>query len=205
MMPSSNSLRWPYTTQLNFMAIVDTLIPSSVGIFNSGWRLQYGGVELSIWEYLLMSFDNLPTPLSNEVSQLLDLSALYTKKEHYHSPFFIYNPHLCKGIFSKLSRKDRLTAITRLDNLKIPLDILPIPYKNNPALLQITIDSLYQLTVFGYYSEWYGYGYTRYNPPSFRYLCTYPVTWSYTGYPGPSFAYRDFRGFLLNKSNLKSE
>ncbi|SFJ29298.1 hypothetical protein SAMN04487936_101558 [Halobacillus dabanensis] len=205
MTPSSKSLKWPYTTQINFMAIVDTLIPSSVVIFKSGWRFQCGGVELSIWEYLLMSFDNLPTPLSNEVSQLLDLSALYIHKGHYHSPFSIYNPHICKGIFATLSRKDRLTAITHLENLKVPLHILPIPYKNNPTLLQITIDSLYQLTVFGYYSEWYGYGCTRYHCPSCRHLCTYPVGWAYTGYPGPSFGYRDFRGFLLNMSNLKSE
>ncbi|UOR13711.1 hypothetical protein [Halobacillus amylolyticus] len=197
MVPSSKSIKCPYTTRLNFMAVVDALIPSSLMTFPSGWTFQYGALDLSIWKYLLMSFDNLPTPLSSETSQLLDLSVIYEYKERY--------PHIYKGLFSTLSRNDRLKAITRLENLEVPLDTLPIPYKNNPTLLQIMIDSLYQLTFFGYYSEWYGYADTRYNPPSFRHLRTYPVSWAYTGYPGPSFGYRDFRGFLLKMRDLEPE
>ncbi|WP_093041567.1 hypothetical protein [Thalassobacillus cyri] len=152
-----------------------------------------------------MSLDSLPVPLTEETSQLLDLSAFYLYKKRYPLSFFIYHTHTSKALFSTLSRKDRLRAIELLENLKVPLDILPVPYKNNPSLLQIMIDSLYQLTFFGYYSEWYGYGETRLNSPAFRYLRTYPVSWTYTGYPGPSFGYRDFRGFLLKMEDLKQE
>ncbi|WP_139377144.1 hypothetical protein [Halobacillus hunanensis] len=190
----------PYSTQINFKAVVDTLIPSSIMAYQSGWTFQYGGVDLCTWEYLMMSFDSLPTPLANKTSHLLDVAAFFIYKEYGHSSF---SP--CEGLFSTLSRKDRFVALDYLLNLQIPPGMLPVPYRNDPVLIQITVDSIYQLTYFGYYSEWYGYGETRCNPPSFRHLCTYPISWSYTGYPGPSFGYRDFRGYLLNMQNLKSE
>ncbi|WP_163529878.1 hypothetical protein [Halobacillus ihumii] len=190
----------PYSTQINFKAVVDTLIPSSIMAYSSGWTFQYGSVDLCTWEYLMMSFDSLPTPLANETSHLLDFAAFHLYKERRHLPF-----PACEGLFSTLSREDRRVALDRLLNLQIPLDTLPVPFKNDHVLIQITVDSIYQLTYFGYYSEWYGYGVTRCNPPSFRHLCTYPVGWSYTEYPGPSFGYRDFRGYLLQMQNLKSE
>ncbi|MFD2924141.1 hypothetical protein [Halobacillus naozhouensis] len=204
MLSSTNPRNWAYTTRLNFMAIVDVLIPSIVRTSPSGWTFQYGGVDLYVWEYLLMLFDNLPTPLASETSQLLDLSAFYEYQERYNL-LSAYSFPPCNGLFSTLPRKDRLMAIDRLHNLQVPLDTLPVPYQNNPVLIRIMIDSIYQLTYFGYYSEWFGYGDTRCNPPSFRQLRTYPISWTYTGYPGPSFGYRDFRGFLLKMQNLKSE
>ncbi|QOR67174.1 hypothetical protein IM538_03215 [Cytobacillus suaedae] len=146
-----------------------------------------------IWEYVLISLDSLPQPLSNETSQLLDISAYYTVPTPYSS----YN-----GYFSVLSRSNRLKALRALENLQVPLDKLPIPYQNNPTLIKIMLDSIYQLTFFGYYTEWTGYSYTRYYSPSCRQLLTYPLGWIYSGYPGPSYGYRDFRGFLLKIENL---
>ncbi|WP_161628803.1 hypothetical protein [Thalassobacillus devorans] len=205
MVISSMSCQWSYTTQLNFMAVVDALIPSSVVTSNCGCTVQYGGVPLSIWEYLLMSIDSLPVPLTEETSQLLDLSAFHIYKKRYPLSFLIYHPHTSQALFSTLSRKDRLRAINLLEKLMVPSDSFPVPYKNNPIIVQIMIDSLYQLTFFGYYSEWFGYGETRIHSPAFSSLRTYPVSWAYTGYPGPSFGYRDFRGFLLKMKDLKQE
>lgn len=180
--------KWSHTTQLNFMSVVDALIPANMISTDSNKHFQCGGLNLMILEYLLISLDSLPQPLSNETSQLLDISAYYTVP----SPSFFYN-----GYFSDLSRSNRLKTLTALENLQVPLDKLPIPYQNNPTLIKIMVDSLYQLTFFGYYSEWTGYLYTSYYSPSYRQLLTFPLGWYYSGYPGPSYGYRDFRGFLL--------
>ncbi|MBE4909153.1 hypothetical protein IMZ08_13885 [Bacillus luteolus] len=178
---------WSHTTKLNFMSIVDMLLPSTIISTKSSRHFQFGGQNLLIWEYLLISLDSLPQPLSDPTSQLLDISAYYTV-----SPPYFFN-----GYFSSLSRNNRIKTITALEDLQVPLDKLPFPYQNNPTLIKIMINSLYQITLFGYYSEWTGYLYTRYYSPSYRQLLTFPLGWIYSGYPGPSYGYRDFRGFLL--------
>lgn len=195
-MVNYSKYQWSCTTQLNFMAIVDVLIPSNVIWSDSKWEFQCGGLNQSIWKYLLISFDNFTQPLSEQTSQLLDISAYFTVSTHS----FCYD-----GFFSKLSRNDRLKTITALENLQVPLDKLPIPYQNNPILIKNVVDILYILTIFGYYSEWSGYSYTRYYSPSYRQLTCFPLGWIYSGYPGPSYGYRDFRGYLLKMDSLHEE
>ncbi len=187
--------KWSYTTQLNFMAIVDAILPTSLIRCNSNLQFQYGGNDLSLWKYLLISFDNFTIPLSEQTSQLLDISAYYT----------IPTPYTYNGFFSTLSRDARLKTLTALENLQVPLDLLPIPYQNNPSLIKNIVDSFYLLTSFGYYSEWSGYLYTRGYSPSYRKLTCFPLGWVYAGYPGPSYGYRDFRGFLLKMEHLHKE
>lgn len=187
--------KWSYTTELNFMAIVDAIIPTSMIRCNSNWQLQYGGLELSIPKYLLISFDNLTIPLSEPTSLLLDYSAHYT----------LSTPFLQNGLFSYLSREERLKTLTALENLEVPLEKLSIPYQNNPVLIKNIVDLLYSLTVFGYYSEWSGYLYTRHYSPNYRRLICFPCGWKYSAYPGPSYGYRDFRGFLLKMEHLHEE
>lgn len=186
--------QWSYTTQLNFMAMVDTLIPSNAIRSDSSWKFQCGGFNLSIWKYLLISFDNFTQPLTEQTSQLLDISASFT----------VSTPSSCyDGFFSKLTRYDRLKTISALENLQVPLEKLPIPFQNNPILIKNVIDYLHVLTIFGYYSEWSGYLYTNYYSPSYRELICFPLGWVYSGYPGPSYGFRDFRGYLLKLENLQ--
>ncbi|MBM7691487.1 hypothetical protein JOC77_000892 [Peribacillus deserti] len=192
-MTQASKSSWTYSAQLNFMAVVDTICPSTVYIHEAGWSIQYGGIDLDIWGYLLMEFDSLPDPLSEETSQLFDAAALhYCSKQEGLSvisqPITGFN-----GFFSTLSREDRLMVLALLENLQIPLENLPGQYQNNPALIRNMINSIYQLTIFGYYSEWYGYGAARTLSPESRHLCTYPISWGYTGYPGPSFGYRVYK------------
>jgi hypothetical protein len=49
--------------------------------------------------------------------------------------------------------------------------------------------SLNRYTMMGFYSEWFGYGTTRLNPPNERKLEFDPISWEQIGYPGPSFSY----------------
>jgi hypothetical protein len=100
------------------------------------------------------------------------------------------------GPFATLSPIDRLRAITLIERLEINLETLSIPYKNNPGLVRNMMDVLNELSMFGQYSEWTAYGTTRLFPPEYRRVEYFPHGWIQTQYPGPSFGYRDFRGFL---------
>ncbi|WP_059104799.1 hypothetical protein [Shouchella shacheensis] len=101
------------------------------------------------------------------------------------------------GMFSFLSRQDRIGTLSTLEALDIDLYLLPSPYQNNAGLIKHVIDALNRFSMFGYYSEWSAYGSTRLYPPDHRRLESFPLSWQQVGYPGVSFGYRDFRGFLL--------
>ncbi len=103
------------------------------------------------------------------------------------------------GSFAALSREDRLQALTLLDRIDLPLQDLPPPFADNSVSILVMANSFYQLTIFGYYSEWLGYGTTRLSPPQERRMECFPPGWSLTGYPGPSPGYRDLRGFEIGE------
>ena len=107
------------------------------------------------------------------------------------------------GPFSTLSPIDRLRTITLIERLEINLENLRIPYKNNPSLVRNMMDVLNQLSTFGHYSEWTAYGTTRLFSPEYRRVEYFPHGWFQTLYPGPSFGYRDFRGFLATIQHKK--
>lgn len=133
---------------------------------------------------------------SRSTAQLLDAAAVQlirtgqAKHPGYGSPF----PG--GGLFAALSRRERLRAITLLERLEISLETLPVPYQNNLSLIRNMMDVLNQLTLFGHFSEWPGYGTTRLLHPDYRELEYFPPGWLQAIYPGPAFGYRDFRGFL---------
>lgn len=109
------------------------------------------------------------------------------------------------GMFSYLSRKDRLKALSALENLQLDLFALPEPYQNNGGLIKHVTDALNRFSMFGYYSEWPAYGSTRLFPPQLRRLEFFPWGWEQVGYPGVAYGYRDFRGFLLKMGRNRSE
>jgi hypothetical protein len=61
-------------------------------------------------------------------------------------------------------------------------------FREYPRLKNIS-GSLVRLTMLGYYSEWYGYGSTRFLNPDQRILETTPISWQQINYPGPSLSY----------------
>ncbi|WP_245599946.1 hypothetical protein [Paenibacillus harenae] len=154
-----------------------------------------GDIEHS--EFVPAGTDQIPISLSKSTAHLLDSGAeQFIRSGNSRQPL---NNRAFPGggLFAALSRIDRLQALALLDRLDLPLNSLLPPYRNNPGIIQTMIDSLTQLTMFGYYSEWFGYGTTRLYPPECRRIAFFPPGWRLSGYPGPAFGYRDLRGYIL--------
>ncbi|WP_373893634.1 hypothetical protein [Virgibacillus sp. CBA3643] len=109
------------------------------------------------------------------------------------------------GMFSSLSRQDRIRTLAALENLDVDLYLLPSPYENNAGLIKHVTDALNRFSMFGYYSEWPAYGSTRLYPPDSRRLEFFPPVWQEVEYPDASLGYRDFRGFLLKMGRNEDE
>lgn len=165
--------------------------------------LQAPPIDGEIYGYVIDILDQTLPPsinqgeaisLSKQTAELLDFAAiqlLVCSHQIWTVPR--------KGLFSKLSPSERLMAINLLERLEVPLESLPEPFTNNPGLTQSMKNTITQLTFLGYYSEWTGYGTTRFNRPDYRCIQCFPVSWIQTNYPGPAFGYRNLRGFNLNK------
>lgn len=157
------------------------------------------GYVIAVLDQTLPSTGNqgVTIPLSKQTAKLLDRAAiqlLYIEKKMY---FYHIGAFPREGVFSTLSRSERLRAINLLERLEVPLESLPEPFTNNPGLTQSMKNTITQLTFLGYYSEWTGYGSTQFNRPEYKRIEYFPMGWIQTKYPGPAFGYRKLRGFLL--------
>lgn len=201
-------------TQATFQAFVDAIIPLTCQ-YTGASATEYapGAIGLGIQDYVIKELDFsqfIPAdaepniiPLSKSTAILLDIGAAQFLNLNHALLLSSGFSYPCEGLFSTLSRIDRLRAVTLLDHLAVPLESLPQPYQNNPALVQVMMSSINQLTLFGYYSEWFGYGTTRFLPTNLKRIECCPPSWKLVGYPGPSFGYRDFRGFLMRFPHQK--
>jgi hypothetical protein len=192
-----------------FQSLVHAIIPPHLKYKDYLGTIHVAGAqELHVYEYVIWILDHsiaLPvkeelnlvnSSMSKSTAELLDLGAAQLiQKGQILYPLNV-TAFPCGGPFSTLSRIDRLRAITLIERLDINLENLSIPYKNNPQLVRNMMDVLNELPSFGYYSEWTAYGTTRLFSPEYRRVEHFPHGWFQTGYPGPSFGYRDFRGFL---------
>lgn len=192
-----------------FQALVQAIIPPHFRYNSKGTIQVAGALELDVYEYIIWILDHsiaLPVKaqlnladgrsMSKATAELLDAGAaklIRTGQIQYPLNVLTFAGG---GPFSALSPIDRLRAITQIERLEINLETLSIPYKNNPELVRIMIDALNELPMFGQYSEWTAYGTTRLYSPEYRRVEYFPHGWFQTQYPGPSFGYRDFRGFL---------
>ncbi len=161
------------------------------------------GYVIAVLDQTLPSSVNqgVPNPLSKQTANLLDMAGIqlmYIEKGMY---FYHISAFPREGIFSTLSRSERLRAINLLERLEVPLESLPEPFTNNPGLTQSMKNTITQLTFLGYYSEWTGYGSTRFNRHDYKRIEYFPIGWIQTKYPGPAFGYRNLRGFLLGDPN----
>jgi hypothetical protein len=192
---------WKFSKESNikdktetYQALVKAFIPSGKGsiVEDMGnfiiWVLDH---RVSIQ----LGLSLMTIPLSDATAELLDIGAreLIAKDKAMDRQKLFSNG----GSFASLSRDDRLRVLALLEQLDIDLRSLPAPYRYNTGLIQFIIDSLNRFVILGYYTEWSGYGSTKFDIPDQRILEQFPLSWEQVGYPGPALGYRDFRGYLL--------
>lgn len=198
-----------FYTKLTFRALVDAIIPSTpylASIFGQDhlFGAAFVGIEnFVIWE--LDHFLDIPIesglsnhPLSVQTAILLNEAAFRLISSGKAYTFGVTLTMDTKSVaFSILSPEDRFRALSLLEKHELNLGTLPAPYTNNAEFVALMADILNRLPMFGYYSEWTGYGTTRLKSPDERVLECLPPSWKQIGYPGPAYGYRDFRGYVL--------
>ena len=197
-----------------FQALVHAIIPPHLRYKDFLGTVDVAGAqEVNVYEYVIWILDhsiafqvkdqlNLYS-MSKSTAELLDAGAVQLIQTGQNLYPLNVTAFPSGGPFAALSPIDRLRAITLIERLGIDLDKLSVPYKNNPGLVRNMMDVLNELPLFGHYSEWTAYGTTRLFSPEYRRVEHFPLGWFQTGYPGPSFGYRDFRGFLATFKHKK--
>lgn len=193
-----------------FQALVDALLPS---ISRNGHPSFFSPIDMKVHEYVINGLNknisiqkqlqHRTFPLAIPTAFMLDIAAtqlVYAQKAKPLTESSFPNG----GMFSQLSKRDRVRTLSALENLQIDLYPLPSPFQNNGGMVKFVTDALNRFTLFGYYSEWPAYGTTRLNSPEYRELEFFPPGWYQAGYPGVSLGYRDFRGFLLTMAEVKA-
>jgi hypothetical protein len=180
--------------QATFMALVDAIIPRTPELAAEYGEVQYfGAFDLYIDDFVIWSLNHYDIPLTESTAEMLDLAAEQLVSEEGNQEALDYSMFPGGGPFAALAPSDRFRAITLLQQLKVNLETLPIPFYNNPGLVLSVTSALNRLTILGYYSEWSGYGSTRLVTPNQRILEYYPLSWQQVGYPGPSLGYGALR------------
>jgi hypothetical protein len=192
-----------------FRALTEAILPP-------GLPAEYGYIsgDMGVHDYLIYALDHYVAvqkqlfhstiSLSLPTAKLLDAAAsqlVNTEKITSYSKEAVPGG----GMFSSLSKADRIRTLSALENLQLDLFALPDPFKNNGGLIKHVTDALNRFAMFGYYSEWPAYGSTRLFPPQRRKLEFFPWGWEQVGYPGVAYGYRDFRGFLLKLGRDRNE
>ncbi|GAA0472034.1 hypothetical protein [Alkalibacillus silvisoli] len=178
-----------------------------------GYESTYNAIDLGVHEYLISGLDqnisiqkqleHQAVPLAYPIAIMLDSAATQLVNASQVHP--LHNSQFPDGgMFSYLSKNDRIRTLSALENLKLDLYLLPSPFQNNGGMVKFITDALNRFSMFGYYSEWPAYGTTRLNPPGYRTLEFFPPGWFLVGYPGVSLGYRDFRGFLLTMAEVNT-
>ncbi len=193
-----------------FQALVDAIIPATPELSpKQGPEYAATGMDLNIDEYVIWCLDHglavqgvinmINVPLSSPTAELLDVAAsrLVDTGGAKDPQNILAFPD--GGTFATLSRNDRCRAITLLERNDIDLGALPSPYQNNAGLVKYIAGAINRFAVFGYYSEWSGYGTTRLASPESRMLESVPLGWQQVQYPGPSNGYRELRGYKVKQ------
>lgn len=192
-----------------FEALVDAIIPGTGGASgtqasvneNGALSLHTDQFQIYILNHFVtfnLVFINVQIYLVNIIAALLNEAARQLiaqgKNEKPANPAIA----LEKGIFAALHPKDRFRVIRLLERLEVNLANLPIPLRNNPGVVLAAVSTLTMLVTSGYYSEWPGYGSSRFETPEERKMEQFPTSWKQVGYPGPSLGYHAFRGYLTD-------
>lgn len=189
-------------TKVTFEALVDAIIPYTPELASKlNPRQVPGGLIFHTDELKIWSLNHLLTnvPLADSTANMLNIAAnqlIITGKttEPINFKAFYHG-----DIFASLSRNNRFNALLLLEQLKINLNELPLPYKNNPGFVIFIANALNGFIMFDYYSEWSAYGTTSLASPEERKLQRLPFCWKQVEYPGPSRGSHDFRGYLIKE------
>ncbi|TCK88021.1 hypothetical protein EDC19_2668 [Natranaerovirga hydrolytica] len=183
-----------------FKALADAIVPWTPTLGKIFGVIQsYGAQALYTDEYTIYSLNYFEIPLALPTAQMLDVAASELMNLSQNKQYQNDRIYPMEGSFAFLLPKDRFRAITLLEDLNINLTQLPMPYKNNPGLVLSMTSALNRFVTMGYYSEWWAYGTTRLDSPNKRQLEAFPISWEQVDYPGPSYGYKVFRGYLINE------
>ncbi|WP_438449025.1 hypothetical protein [Gorillibacterium sp. sgz5001074] len=182
-----------------FKALSDTVVPAAYG--------EPGAVDYGVEHFIMWQLDHMvtvpsdlgqiPVQLSRATASLLDAAAATwcISVQHPGSPPAPVCP--VPGLFASLNTRDRAGALSLLQGPRLELGSLPSPYTYNAGFVRTMFHVLTTLPMMGFYSEWIGYGTTRLLSPDYRVMERFPEGWRQAGYPGPSYGYRELRGYLL--------
>jgi hypothetical protein len=186
-------------TRATFQALTDAIVPGSPG--------DPGGLDCQVEEFVIWQLDHFLAlnvgftqtrlPLASPTALMLDAASAPVMASLQSQGFC---PSPCfpgGGLFASLPRKERIRTLSMLEKADFDLGSLPAPFTYNAGLVQSVSLMLSTLPVFGFYSEWYGYGNTRLATPDYRRMECFPPGWSQVEYPGPALGYRDLRGYPL--------
>ncbi|RKQ27486.1 hypothetical protein [Oceanobacillus halophilus] len=180
--------------EATFRALTDALLPDGMDGDQNVHEYVIAGLDQKI--SIQQQLHYRVVPLAYPTAIMLDAAAtqlVNAQKIHAHPQSWFSGGRM----FSRLSRTDRIQVLTALENLYVDLYLLPSPFQNNAGMIKYVTDALNRFSLFGYYSEWLAYGTTRLFPPNHRRLEYFPLNWQRVGYPGVSYGYRAFRGFLF--------
>ncbi|WP_010531449.1 hypothetical protein [Lentibacillus jeotgali] len=179
----------------------------------TGYGTPFNNMDLGVHDYIIYSLDHSISiqqqlhhhivPLAYPTASMLNIAAMQLVYSQ-HAQASPQSMVSSGGMFSHLSRTDRILTLSALENLEIDLYVLPSPFHNNAGMVKYVTDAVNRFSLFGYYSEWPAYGSTRLCPPGDRQLEFFPLTWQQVGYPGVSLGYRDFRGFLITMAEVRT-
>lgn len=177
------------SVQNTFQALVDAIIPRTPMLAQEYGRIQYyGALDQQIDQFLIYELEHYKIPMALPTAEILDAAAgLWRSRQGYYGPIS----------FAMLSPVERLSVLGMLRQETEDTEVLSIVSQVDPWLWRTAISMLDTYTLMGYYSEWFGYGTTRLNPPQERVLEFKPISWLQVGYPGPSLGYRVLRDSSL--------
>ncbi len=215
-------------TRLTYAAVVDAVVPRTPALATElGAEHVPGGLAVGLDAYLVTYVNDLfsgltrlgdrtgDLRLAEPVALVLEAAAveLVATGGNEDAPSPRFARELCDrsttidevvdvaagGLFPRLSRRDRLNALTLLDELAVDLSVLadrlPVPLVESDGGLVPTL--VVGFTEVIYYSEWQGYAdFTA--PPSGRAFTDDPgavQSWRQSGYPGNADGYAAFRGY----------
>jgi hypothetical protein len=195
-------------TKTAFKALTGSIIPNTYELTEKQAPLYaIGALDLHTSEYLICTLDhyvslklilkNFNIYLANATAEMLNIAARQLISTGGNEKPI--NPAVPteQGIFAALEATDRCRTIILLEQLKVDLTSLPVPFRHNPGIVLAMVSIITVLATAGYYSEWSGYGSTRLAPPGKRKIEHLPTGWKQIGYPGPSKGYHALRGYLI--------
>lgn len=174
-----------------FKALVELIIPRTPRLAELYGDIQFfGALDFETYDFIILSLNSYCVPLAEPMAELLDMVAKRLVVTQGKENVLNFSRYPQGGIFAALPSSIRLYVLAILRESRVYFTDLPVVFQNYPELILFNIRSLNRLTMMGYYSEWFGYGTTRLNPPDQRVLEFTPLSWEQIEYPGPSFSYR---------------